>query len=74
MLTHLEPINQVEGSAPDQLTQRVPNQRYVIQRYETLLDIWQRHASSMTWTEFMRWNALGKDSRPVAGQTLFIRA
>ncbi len=67
-------LGQANGNLPNAIAQRAPNEQYVVKRYETLLDIWQRHASTMTWQEFSTWNAIDADSRPIAGQTLFIRS
>ncbi len=61
------------GYLPVALDQRSPNQEVVVRRYETLLDIWQRYAHSMTWQEFVRWNAIDGDSNPQPGDRMLIR-
>ena len=58
---------------PRSLGQRLPNDTYRLQRYETPLEVWQRHARAMTWQEFVRWNAPSAGTAPVAGSLLHIR-
>ena len=70
---NLEEFKLPEPVSPTQLEGRFPNARYTLQRYETLLEVWQRYAHRMTWQEFVAWNAIAMDSTPRPGQELLIR-
>jgi len=58
---------------PKSLEGRGPNAYYTLQRYESLLEVWQKHATSMTWQEFVRWNAIGSGEVPAPGAELYVR-
>ncbi len=71
---HLSALGSPDTYLPSALDQRTPNQEVTLRRYETLLDVWQRHATSMTWQEFVRWNAIDGNSKLQAGDRVLIRA
>lgn len=52
---------------------RGPNAHYTLQRYESMLEVWQKHASSMTWQEFVSWNSISGGEAPAPGTQLHIR-
>ena len=58
---------------PRSLDARLPNDRYRLARYESLLDVWQRFSESMTWQEFVAWNAIEVGSAPPPGTELLVR-
>ncbi len=70
----LPPLAQGAQYFPSAIDQRAPNREIVVRRYESLLDIWQRYANSMTWQEFVRWNAIDGNSHVQAGDRVLIRA
>ncbi len=58
---------------PTSLENRGPNANYTLQRYESLLEVWQKHASSMTWQEFVTWNSIRGADVPAPGTRLYVR-
>ncbi len=58
---------------PRAIGSRGPNTSYTLQRYESLLQVWQKHASSMTWQEFVSWNSIRGDEVPAPGTSLYVR-
>ena len=58
---------------PAALDVRMPNGTYRLQRYESLLDVWRKFATDMTWQEFVEWNDIRADSVPVPGTVLQVR-
>ena len=58
---------------PKSLDTRGPNASYTLHRYESLLEVWQKHALSMTWQEFVTWNSIRGDEAPAPGATLYVR-
>ena len=67
------PLDIREPIIPSSLDARLPNQRYRLQRYESLLEVWQRYSESMTWREFVAWNRIVPGSAPPAGTQLLVR-
>lgn len=58
---------------PESMEGRGPNAHYTLSRYETLLEVWQKHAKSMTWQEFVRWNSITGGDSLAPGTQLFVR-
>jgi len=58
---------------PKSIGSRGPNTQYTLQRYESLLEVWQKHAGSMTWQEFVNWNSIEGGEVPAPGTQLYVR-
>ena len=65
---------EIDPIRPGSLDQRSPNRKVTVRRYESLLDIWHRYSSSMTWQEFVSWNAIGPDTALEPGDQVLIRS
>lgn len=51
----------------------MPNSRYKLSRYESLLDVWKKHSDKMTWQDFIKWNNIKGNSFPQPGTILLVR-
>ena len=73
-LSALTSLTTTAKHLPKSLYARTPNRQITVRRYETMLDIWQRFANTMTWQEFVSWNAIGGDTTVRVGDTVLVRS